>query len=367
MPARLGGLEAGARSRISQGPKGQSSMIVTSTHTSTRAATRRLTRHCLATLLLAPLTQAGAQSPGATQVGIVNDVRGVGRESSCDRLAPTRAARGALTIARSIGPIPAWTRDTVMVGDRLQVQSLNDVHLRIERDTSHAGNLYLAPQLGRCPEVIAALKLSGISLSGGEARAGSYTISSRRGQTPEGEVERLILEIEHGGAYMQWTRGPLTIVALGREVAIRGTDLALIVDPDANVGVLYLREGSIEFAGARLDEPGTFRFGREGAAERITIVQRFVDNMRFHSSELWTRPLLEPGIVAAAAPTARTKVPAGVRAGAGGVASGGTSIWKKFGLAALAGGLGYVAYDQWIRPNPQAPRRRGTVVINIPL
>ena len=338
--------------------------MVGSAHTSTRAAARHLTRHCLATLLLAPLTQAGAQSPGATQVGIVNDVRGVGRESSCDRLAPARAARGALTIARSIGPIPAWTRDSVMVGDRLQVQSLNDVHLRIERGDSAGGNFYLAPQLGRCPEVVAALKLSGISLTGGEGRAGSYAISSRREQTPEGEVERLILDIENGGAYVQWARGPLRIVALGREIAIRGTDVALIVDPDANVALLYLREGIIEFAGARLDEPGTFRFGREGAAERITIVQRFVDNMRFHSSEVWTRPLLEAGTVAGAPPAARPRpAPA-----PGGLARGGTSFWKKLGVAALVGGVGFVAYDQWMRSNPQAaPRRRGTVVINIPL
>lgn len=338
-------------------------MVVGSTHTSTRAAARHLTRHCLATLLLAPLMQAGAQRPGSTQVGFVNDVRGVGRESSCDRLAPVRTARGALTMVRASGPIPAWLRDSVVVGDRLQVQSLSDVHLRIERGASGDGNFYLAPQLGRCPEVIAALKLSGISLTGGEGRAGSYAISSRREQTPEGEVERLILEIEYGGAYVQWARGPLTIVALGREIAIRGTDVALIVDPDANEAVLYLREGIIEFAGARIADPGTFRFGREGEAQRITIVQRFVDNMRFHSSEVWTRPLLEAGAVAGAAPAARPRA----AAAAGGLARGGTSIWKKLGLAALAGGVGYVAYDQWIRPNPQAPRRRGTVVINIPL
>lgn len=338
--------------------------MVGSTHTRPRAAARHLTRHCLATLLLAPLTQAGAQSPGAAQVGIVHDVRGVGREASCDRLAPTRAARGALTIARAIGPIPAWTRDTVMLGDRLQVQSLNDVHLRIERDSSGAGNFYLAPQLGRCPEVITALKVSGISLGGGEGRAGSYAISTRREQTPDGEVERLILEIENGGAYVQWARGPLTITALGREIAIRGTDIALIVDPDANLGLLYLREGIIEFAGARLDEPGTFRFGREGAAERITIVQRFVDNMRFHSSDVWTRPVLEAGIVAGAAPAPRPRPVAAP----GSIARGGSSFWKKLGLAALVGGVGFVAYDQLKRPNGQAaPRRRGTVVINIPL
>ena len=340
-------------------------MVVGSTHTSTRAAARHLTRHCLATLLLAPLTQAGAQSPGSTPVGFVNDVRGVGRESSCDRLAPVPSARGALTIARSIGPIPAWTRDTVMVGDRLQLQGSSDVHLRIERGASGDGNFYLAPQLGRCPEVVAALKFSGISLTGGEGRAGSYAISSRHEQTPDGEVERLILEIEYGGAYVQWARGPLTIVALGREIAIRGTDVALIVDPDANVALLYLREGIVEFAGAPLTDPGTFRFGREGEAQRITIVQRFVDNMRFHANDVWTQPLLEAGAVA----TAKTKVAVAPRVGAvpGGVVRGGPSIWKKLGLAALVGGVGYVAYDQWMRPNPQAPRRRGTVVINIPL
>jgi hypothetical protein len=251
-----------------------------------------------------------------------------------------------------------------LVGDRLQVQGSSDVHLRIERGASGDGNFYLAPQLGRCPEVVAALKLSGISLTVGEGRAGSYAISSRREQTPEGEVERLILDIEYGGAYVQWVRGPLTIVALGREIAIRGTDVALIVDPDSNVALLYLRDGIIEFAGAPLAEPGTFRFGREGDAQRITIVQRFVDNMRFHANDVWTQPLLEAGVAAAT----KTKVAAAprARAPAGNVVSGG-SIWKKLGVAALLGGVGYVAYDQWIRPNPQAPRRRGTVVINIPL
>jgi len=319
-------------------------MVVGSRDTCSRAAARRLTRHCLATLLLAPLTQVEAQR----SVGYVNDVRGVGRETSCDRLAPVPTARGVLTIGRRSGAFSAWPRDAIALGDSLKVQSLNDVHVRIEPGAFGDGNFYLAPQLGHCPEAVAALKVSGITLS--EGRAGSYTITSRREQTPQGAVERLILEIEYGGAYVQWARGPLTIIALGRAIPIRGTVVALIVDPDANVVVLYLREGIVELAGVRLADPGVFRFGRQGPPQRITVAQQFVDNMRFHGSDVWSRPLLEVGAGAGGAGLAR-----------------GASVWKVLGITALVGGVGYLAYDQWIRPDPQPPRRRGNVAVSIPL
>ena len=335
------------RPQDSCGAEGAEQMAVGSPHGGIRAAARHLTRHCLATLLLVPLIQIDAQRPGST-VGFVNEVRGVGRESSCDRLAPVPTARGVLTIVRASGPISAWPRDVIVLGDSLKVQSLNDVHVQIDPGAFGVGNFFLAPQLGRCPEVVAALRVSGISLSDG--RAGSYTFRSRREQTPQGAVERLIFEIEYGGAYVQWARGPLTIVALGREIPIRGTDVALIVEPDANVVLLYLREGIIELAGVRLADPGVFRFGRQGPPQRITVPQQFVDNMAFHGREVWRRPLLEVGARAA-----------------GAAPRGGLALWKVLGVAALVGGAGYLAYDLWIRPDPKQPPRRGTVGINIPL
>jgi len=334
-------------------------MAVGARHTRMRTAARHLTRPCLATFLLAPITQVLAQPPRPTSVGYVSDVRGDGggRDSSCARLAPVRTARGVLTIFRSSGPLLGWPRDGVVLGDTLRVQSQTDVYVHIDSGAFGTGNFILAPQLGRCPEVAAALRISGISLSDG--RSGSYAVSSRRDRTAQGTIERLILEVEYGGAYVQWARGPLSIIALGREIPITGTDLAVIVDPDANVAVVYLREGIIQLAGASVAQPGVFRMGRTGAAQRINVGQQFVDNMSFHASDMWKLPVREAGADLGRGP-GLTSVDPPKRG----------FPWKWIGIGALTVGAGYLAYDLWIRkdPNPsQPPSRRGTVIVSIPL
>lgn len=322
-------------------------MAVGARYTRMQTAARHLTRLGLATLLLAPLTQVHAQRPRTT-VGYVNDVRGIGRQSSCERLAPVQTARGVLTIRRPSGPLLGWPRDVVVLGDTLNVQSLTDVYVHIDSGRFGSGNFILAPQLGLCPELVASLRQTGITLDA--ESPGSYAIWSRRSQTPQGSIERLILEVEYGGAYVQWARGPLSIIALGREIPIEGTELAVIVDRNTNTAVVYLREGIIQLAGARVANAGVFRMGREGPAQPINVPQQFVSNMTFHATDVWRPSLLQTG------------------AGAGELVRRGSSIWKWIGGMALAGGAGYLAYDLWIRPDarPQ-PLRRGTVIVNIPL
>lgn len=331
-------------------------MSVGARYTRMRTAARHLTRLCLSTLSLAPLARVHAQPPRLRGVGYVSEVRGVG-ESSCERLAPVRTARGVLTIFRASGPVLGWPRDGVVLGDTLRVQSQTDVYVHIDSGAFGTGNFILAPQLGRCPEVAAALQRTGISLTAG--RSGSYALSSRRDRTPQGTIERLILEVEYGGAYVQWARGPLSIIALGREIPITGTDLAVIVDPDANVAVVYLREGIIQLAGATVAQSGVFRLGRTGAAQRINVAQQFVNNMTFHASDVWKLPLREAG-----ADLGRGADLTSVNPPKRGFP------WKWIGIGAATVGAGYLAYDLWIRPEPSPPTqplRRGTVTVNIPL
>jgi hypothetical protein len=133
------------------------------------------------------------------------------------------------------------------------------------------------------------------------------------------------------------------VYAPGGPVLVKGTELALIVDPAQRASVLYVREGVVRlerYPGLQLPAGQVFRL-REGSppdelsdeALRMELEQQFA----FHSSTIWEG----------------TRKP----------------LWKQKKFYAISGvAAAAVGVAVWQHGRSEAqPRRPGTVLVHIPL
>ena len=275
---------------------------------------------------------AVSQSP---RVGFVDAVTGLASSDTCATWRPGVASRDSIAIVRQGRESPVWPRDSAILLDRLRVGRYSDVRFHVDQARFGAGTFFFTPDLGRCAGI------RGIQSTTGR---GSYRISSRKDVVRGRPVDRLVLSIDNGAAIVEWSSGPLSVIALGREILDTGTVFAVIVDSAAGRAFLYVHEGLVGVAGApavRATAGRAFAFGRTGQFDPVTPSSQLVGDVTYQSRVVWTQPPNVP-------------------------VHGGFP-WRTVGVvggsAALVGG--YVVWQNNHHPAPKQPL--GAIRVHIPL
>ena len=295
---------------------------------------------------------AWAQSP---RVGHIDEVRGIESSASCARSFRLPPPPSPITLIRRNLPISAMPPDSAVVSDRLRVQRFADVRFRIDAGRFGDGTFYLVPELGRCATAAANLQTRGLSLTANAS--GSYRLSSRQERVGGRLVERLLLSVENGAVVVEWGRGLLSVIALGREIRDSGTVFAVVVDSAANRALLVVRDGIVTMAGVadlQATAGRAFTFGTHGRPEPVTLSQAVINDVVYHSRVVWTqsiRPLPPPPYAPTPPP------PSAWRRG---------RLWKVLGGAAIVGGGGYLIWQATHKSDSPGPYT-GTIIINIPI
>jgi hypothetical protein len=292
----------------------------------------------------------GASASSATAqalVGHIEEVRGIVSIATCTREYAIEASRQSVSIIRQGVQLPAGPADSLLLADSLRVRALIDVRVRVDSGRFGSGNIYLAPELGRCRQADSALRMRGVApRPNGD---GSYSISSRRETTGGREVERLLLSVDNGVAYVQWALGPLSVIALGREFRVRGTEFIVVADSATRGGMLYVREGAVAFANGATDlvaqRDEAFTFDRQGTTTLMTVDATLATEAVYHSRDIWVQPVQPP-----------PRPPWWARPRALGV----------IGATALAGGIiTYIVIRS--HDDSSGAARQGTIIVRLPL
>jgi hypothetical protein len=276
---------------------------------------------------------AYAQSP---RVGFLDGVRGVVSETDCGRDYALKASRGAIRLVRRNVELPVTPVDSAVVADRLRVGRQTDLRFRVDAQRFGVGTFFLSPEFGRCTQAANGLRAVGIELGSGE---GSYELSSRTERSRGGQLERLVLSIENGAATVEWAKGALSVIALGREIRDSGTVFTVLVDSARNRALLYVRDGSVTMAGAaamRATEGRAFVFGRTGPPQPVTLSTDVLSDITYHSRTVWVQRY-KPGF----------------------------PYWRVLGGTALGGSAAYIIWRQ-TRPSKSGPFD-GTINVKLPL
>jgi hypothetical protein len=152
--------------------------------------------------------------------------------------------------------------------------------------------------------------------------------------------------VDNGVAYVQWVRGPLSVIALGREVRVTGTEFVVVADSVTRRAMLYVRDGTVAFAvgGLVAGREQAFTFGSQGTPTPMTVDATLASEAVYHSREIWAQafgPKVPPW-------WARPRV------------------LGLIGGAALAGGITYVIVRK-DDDRPPAGARQGTIIVRLPL
>ncbi len=291
---------------------------------------------------------AAAQSP---RVGHINEVLGVDSSASCARSYRLPPPPLSVALVRRNVPNPATPPDSAVLLDRLRVHRFADVRFRIDAGRFGDGTFYLAPELGRCTTAAASLQTHGLTLTANAV--GSYRLSSRQERVRGRQVDRLLLSVENGAVVVEWGRGLLSVIALGREFPDSGTVFAVVVDSAANRALLIVREGIVTLAGVanfQATAGRAFAFGRQGRPQPVTLDPSVIEDVVYHSDVVWKQPPRPPPDIG--------RTPSRGR--------GNGRFWKVLGGAALVGGGGYLIWNQVRKPDSEGPYT-GSVIIRIPL
>jgi len=168
-------------------------------------------------------------------------------------------------------------------------------------------------------------------------------------------VTRLLISIERGGVAADWRGGLVSFIALGREVQVVGTKLAVVLDSAGTEAFAAVTEGTVRVTGGSDNTVTTVRTGevarfqRNGAVAVQPMANDLRDNIRFHIDQVWTLPV-PPTLP----PPGHSSI-------------GRALTFLGVGAGVFVGGL--YAYNTWIKPdkNAQSRKRTGTIVLRIPL
>jgi hypothetical protein len=219
----------------------------------------------------------------------LDEVRGVVSDSDCNRDYVLKATRGSILLVRRNVDLPVWPIDSAVVSDRIRVRRSTDVRFRVDAQRFGLGTFFLSPELGRCAQSARGLRAVGIEPSTGD---GSYELSSRFEGAGRGRVERLVLSVENGAATVEWAKGLLSVIALGREIRDSGTVFTVIVDSARGRALLYVRDGSVTMAGAAALRAATgraFVFGRNGPPQLVSLSTDVLSDATYHYSIVWSQ------------------------------------------------------------------------------
>jgi hypothetical protein len=292
----------------------------------------RFTDVLLAVIITLSPGRGWAQSP---RVGFLDGVRAVKSDADCHRDYALKPKLGAVALIRHNAELRAWPVDSAIVTDRLRVHRYNDLRFRVDGQRFGVGTFFLTPELGRCRQAAQALRTVGIELDSGE---GSYEFSSRVETIGRARVERLVLSVENGAATVEWARGELSVIALGREIRDSGTVFTVIVDSARSRALLYVQDGAVTMAGAaalRATSGRAFVFARTGAPQPVSLSGDVLADANYHHTQVWSQSY-KPGF----------------------------PYWKVIGGTALAGTAAVVIWRQ-TRSNKNG--YDGTINVKLPL
>jgi hypothetical protein len=270
-------------------------------------------------------------------VGFLDGVRGVKSEADCNHDYALKAERGSVLLVRRDLEAPIWPFDTAVVSDRLHVRRFTDLRFRVDAPRFGVGTFFLTPELGRCAQSARALRSVGIEPG---TRDGSYQLSSRIEGSGRARVERLVLSVENGAATIEWAKGRLSVIALGREIRDSGTVFTVIVDSSRNRALLYVRDGAVTMAGTtvlRATAGRAFVFGRTGTPQPVSMSTDVLSDATYHYSTVWSQAY-KPGF----------------------------PYWRVFGGAALGGTAAVFIWRQ-TRPAKSSGPFSGTINVKVPL
>lgn len=280
-------------------------------------------------------------------VGALREVRGlqgcVPMNASLDP--PNDAVRVSRGAGSFVGIAPGQALNTL---DQVQVKRLVDAKVFSSGGEGFGrGVIVFAPELGTCTSYAGEFQKRGRQLGG--TRPGSYSIASRAERRAGRDTTRLVLALDYGGLVVDWQGGLMSIVALGREIQLTGTRVAVVVDSSATEAFVMVSEGAVLLTAFRGSPARTIGRGRVArfSSNSAQVVETAVSedlaaNEVFHLESVFTNP----------------------------VRGGGLSLARILGTAAVIGGVGFggwLTYDKLIRKGNGNGFRTGTIVVRIPI
>lgn len=301
-------------------------------------------RSIRALMALAVMTSVGeAQRP----VGALREVRGLqGCAPVSSSLDPPN---DAVRVSRSAGSfVEIAPGQSLNVLDQVQVKRLVDAKVFSSGGEGFGrGVIVFAPELGTCTSYGGEFQRRGRQLGG--TRPGSYSIASRVERRGGRDTTRLVLALDYGGLVVDWQGGLMSIIALGREIQLTGTRVAVVVDSSATEAFVMVSEGSVLLTAFRGSPGRTIGRGRVARFNNTTpqvvetaIGEDLAANEAYHLESVFSNP----------------------------VRGGGLSFARILGTAAVIGGVGYggwLTYDKLIRKSNGNGFRTGTIVVRIPI
>ena len=301
-------------------------------------------RSIRALMALAVMTSVGeAQRP----VGALREVRGL---QGCAPVSSSlNPPNDAVRVSRSAGSfVEIAPGQSLNVLDQVQVKRLVDAKVFSSGGEGFGrGVIVFAPELGTCTSYGGEFQRRGRQLGG--TRPGSYSIASRVERRGGRDTTRLVLALDYGGLVVDWQGGLMSIIALGREIQLTGTRVAVVVDSSATEAFVMVSEGSVLLTAFRGSPGRTIGRGRVARFNNTTpqvvetaIGEDLAANEAYHLESVFSNP----------------------------VRGGGLSFARILGAAAVIGGVGYggwLTYDKLIRKSNGNGFRTGTIVVRIPI
>lgn len=292
------------------------------------------------------MTSVAATAQG---IGTIEQVKPVA-QSACNNSSAAKRDQYVNRQRRGVStPLAPPFPSTLLANDTIIVGRASDARLQINSTPYGHGMIALAPLLP-CPgwagwRVVNAVRTD----------FGVYTTRVLRGRGARGDT--LELDIERGGAYIQWDKSssrPLVVRGgEGPRMIVTGTELLVTVD-GARHTWLFVRSGTVRIEGAAAAIAGQFYeirpTGPVVVPNATPSTPQLLADADYHGTSIWT-----------------DVVPAGTAVGA----AGGLSIGALLGGAALIGGAaygGYEIYKHVSSPSTATPPKTttGVVIIRIP-
>lgn len=303
-----------------------------------------LLRSRASALMLLPMSAGLLANDARAQgvrVGRLDSVVALMPQNNCRARTASEERRDSITLIRQGVSRPAWPNDSAVVLDQLLVRGGTAVRFRVETSPFGLGTFYFTPEFGRCPAPAGDLRVQGIQQR--EGARGSYRFSSSSERVGAQRRDRLVLTVYNGTAVIDWTRGQLSVFALGREIRDSGTVFVVVVDSIAQRAAVYVGAGivTVGTGSSRLVtlRGEGFSFGPTGPLRVIALPAGISSELEYHSTTIW-------------APPPRS----------------GPSWWKVAGSTALAGGGGFLVWKYVIpHPGPKSSSQQGNVIFRIPL
>ena len=240
----------------------------------------------------------------------------------------TPADPQSLTRVRAGKTERPWPGDSLIVSnDRVVVARRTDVHIHVEGPIGR-GNVYLAPELGRCPgsEI-------GRHIAGRVAPSGSGSYEFRKDTLGRGSnaPERFNLVVKNGAAVVQWRSGQLLVRALDEQISDLGSSFTVIVDSAGRRGIVTVQEGLVTMRSGTIVAGQSVTFGPGQPLQPVVVRTAGLEEIHFHTNDVWKNPRSLPSIPHPSLASIRSLPWKGIVVGTAGIGAASFAAWKIWG------------------------------------